>query len=94
MQIVLYVLAGLFVLLSLLAIIKKPGSVSHNPMEGKKVVFVENASEPMNADGVWSHLEAVGDSKPKGGLYNLIIKRLFGIILSFCGLVILSPFFL
>ena len=94
MQIVLYVLAGLFVLLSLLAIIKKPGSLSHNPMEGKKVVFVENASEPMNADGVCGHLEAVEDSKPKGGFYNLIIKRLFDIISSFCGLVLLSPLFL
>ena len=33
----------------------------NNPMEGKKVIFVENIMEPENADGVRGHLEAVAD---------------------------------
>ena len=97
---VLIIIASLFVLLGFIALIKRPGSIyknepgQQNPMEGKIVVFIENHSEPMNADGICGHLEAVGDSKPGGGFYNLIIKRFFDIILSFCGLVILSPLFL
>ena len=89
-----------FVLLGFFALVKKPGSIyknapdQQNPLEGKKVVFVEDPSEPMNADGVCGYLEAVGDCKPKGGFYNIVIKRLFDLILSFCGLVLLSPLFL
>ena len=97
---VLLIIANVFVLLSFFALVKKPGSIyksnpnQQNPLEGKKVVFVENSSEPMNADGVRGHLEAIGECKPKGGFYNSVIKRFFDLILSFCGLVILSPLFL
>ena len=94
------IIAGLFVSLGIVAIIKKPGSLyrnnpeQQNPMEGKKVVFVENNSEPENADGVCGHLEAVGDSLVNDGFYSKIVKRLIDIILSFVGLVLLSPVFL
>lgn len=62
-----------------------------NPFEGKKVVFVENEEEPVNADGVCGHLEAIGDSDRKAGFYEKYIKRGVDIVLSFGGLVVLSP---
>ena len=31
----------------------------HNLMEGKKVIFVEDSNDKVNADGVCGHLEAV-----------------------------------
>lgn len=80
--------------------IKKPGSVyrgkpeERNPMEGKKVKFVEDETEPANADGVCGHLEAVGESEDHRGIYDRVVKRTIDMILSFCGLVILSPVFL
>lgn len=79
--------------------IKKPGSVykdkpeERNPMEGKKVKFVEDESEPANADGVCGHLEAVGETEHKAGVYEKYVKRVIDIILSFGGLVVLSPVF-
>ena len=100
MLIVLMIVAGLFLLLGLIALIKKSGSIyknnpeQKNPMEGRKVVFVENPSEPVNADGVCGHLEATGESSHRAGIYEAIIKRLFDIVLSFFGLVLLSPVFL
>jgi len=65
-----------------------------NPFEGKKVIFVEDENDARNADGVKGHLEAVGDSDFRGGFYDRVVKRLLDIILSFGGLVILSPVFL
>lgn len=82
------------------AVIKKPGSVyknkqeEKNPMEGKKVIFVEDVSEPANADGVCGHLEAMGVSNHTASFYEKYTKRWFDIILSFGGLVVLSPIFL
>lgn len=62
-----------------------------NTMEGKKVIFVENEEEPENADGVRGHLEAVGESDYKESFYEKHMKRAIDVILSFGGLVILSP---
>ena len=100
MTYILFALSGLFVLFCIIGIIKKPGSIfrnnpdQQNPMEGKKVIFVENPKEPVNADGVHGHLEAVGETRIRGGFYNRIVKRFLDIILSFFGLVLLSPVFL
>lgn len=100
MIIVLEIIAVLFILLGIIALIKKPGSVyknqpeQQNPMEGKRVVFVEDSTEPMNADGVCGHLEAEGETNHSAGFYEAVIKRLFDIVLSFFGLVLLSPLFL
>ncbi len=86
--------------MALVGIIKKPGSIyknkpeERNPMEGKKVKFVEDETEPANADGVCGHLEAVGETSHKPTIYEKYVKRFFDIILSFSGLVILSPVFL
>lgn len=64
-----------------------------NPVKGKKVVFVhdENASE--NADGVRGHLKVVGNSSYSLTFYTKYVKRALDIILSFCGLVVLSPLY-
>lgn len=85
--------------MTVVGIIKKPGSVyrdmpaERNPMEGKKVKFVEDESEPVNADGVRGHLEAVGETEHKAGVYEKYVKRVIDIVLSFGGLVVLSPVF-
>ena len=97
---ILAILAVAFILMVILALAKKKSSVygnepkQKNPLEGKKVVFVENENEPENADGVRGHLEAVGDSQHKAGVYEKYIKRGLDVLLSFGGLVVLSPVFL
>ena len=65
-----------------------------NPMENKKVIFVEDENDKENADGVKGHLEAVGDVDYHAGLYDGFFKRLIDIVISFMGLVILSPVYL
>ena len=98
--IILIVLVAIGLVLGLIAIIKKPFSIyknkpsEKNPMEGKMVKFVYVDTEPQNADGVCGHLEPIGESKHKSGVYEKVFKRLFDIVLSFFGLVILSPVFL
>ena len=84
-----------FVATSIVAKLKKSDSVykndpdQKNPLEGKKVVFLENEAESENADGVRGHLEAVGDSDHKAGFYEKYIKRGIDIVLSFGGLVVM-----
>ena len=57
-MIVLWIVLGFITMMALLAVLLKPASVYHNkpeeknPMEGKKVRFVEDAAEKENADGV------------------------------------------
>lgn len=100
MVIVLEITAAVFVLLAVIGLIYKPFSIyrnqpkQQNPMEGKQVVFVEDLSEPMNPDGVCGHLEAVGESIHKAGFYEAVVKRLLDIVISFFGMVLLSPLFL
>lgn len=65
-----------------------------NPLEGHKVIFVYNDDEPKNADGAKGHLESIGMSDYKPGIYDKYIKRAIDIVLSFGGLVILSPIYL
>lgn len=97
---ILAILVVIFILMAILALIKKGNSVywnepeQKNPLEGKKVVFIENDNEPENADGVRGHLEAVGESNHIESFYERYTKRLLDIILSFGGLVVLSPVFL
>lgn len=86
-----------FITVSVVARKKKDDSVykniaeQRNSMEGKKVIFIGNEKEPKNADGVRGHLEAVGDSNHKESFYEKHVKRAIDIILSFGGLVVLSP---
>lgn len=99
----LYIAGGLMAILLLFgiaAVIKKPGSVyknhpeQQNPMQGKAVVFVPCADDPTNADGQRGHLEAVGSSLKRKGFYERVVKRVLDVILSFGGLVLLSPVYL
>lgn len=96
---VITVLGAVAVGMAVVGIIKKPGSIyknkpeERNPMEGKKVKFVEDETEPANADGVCGHLEAVGETEHKAGVYEKCVKRVIDIVLSFGGLVVLSPVF-
>ena len=86
-----------FVAVSIAAKAKKADSVyenepeQKNPMEGKKVILVENEEDPKNADGVKGHLEAIGETEHKAGIYEKYVKRGLDIVLSFGGLVCLSP---
>ena len=97
---ILVILAMAFILMVILALAKKGGSVyknepeQRNRLEGKRVVFVENENEPENADGVRGHLEAVGESSHQTGFYEKYIKRGLDVLLSFGALVVLSPVFL
>lgn len=96
---ILLVLFGLFIVMYIVAMIKRPESrykgniAEQNPMEGKKVKFIENVSEPENADGMRGHLEAVGVTEHHPSFYERCVKRLLDLILSFGGLVVLSPVF-
>lgn len=91
--------AASFAVMGIVAKKKKPGSVyddnpeEKNPIEGKKVVFVEDEADDENADGAKGHLEAVGKSEYKGSFYDKYGKRAIDIFLSGMGLVILSPVF-
>ncbi len=88
-----------FVGMNVLAKIKKGSSVykdepeQQNELYGKKVVFVPDENDSENADGVRGHLEAVGDSNYKQGLYGKYIKRAIDIVLSFGGLVVFAPLY-
>ena len=98
--IVIAIIGIIALVFALIAIIKKPSSVyknkpeEKNPMEGKRVRFVEDCSEKENADGVRGHLEAIGETEHHAGFYEALVKRLLDIILSFGGLIVLSPVFL
>ena len=43
-------------------------------MEGKKVVFVEDENDPVNADCLNGHLESVGDSSHIPTVYEVCVK--------------------
>lgn len=70
----------------------------NNPMEGKRVRLVECETDSVNADGIKGHLEEMpaGEEYPlhKRGFYEIFFKRLIDIVLSFVGLILLSPVFL
>lgn len=91
------VLGTAFIGVSIIAKKKKPDSVydnepnEKNPFEGKKVVLVEDENDNVNADGVRGHLEIVGESEYKPSFYEKYIKRSLDVILSFGGIVALSP---
>lgn len=89
-----------FVVMCIAAVAKKGDSVykndeeQKNPMQGKKVEFVEDENDKENADGLKGHLVAIGPSNSPKSTYNKYIKRILDIIISFGGLVALSPIYL
>lgn len=86
-----------FIGLSAIANKKKSDSVYENdpqhknPLEGRKVVFVEDENDKENADGVKGHLEDIGPSDYQPSFYEKYVKRGMDVVLSFGGLVVLSP---
>lgn len=86
-----------FIGLSAIAKKKKPDSVyesdpqQKNPLEGRKVVFVEDENDKENADGVKGHLEDIEPSDYQPSFYEKYVKRGMDVALSFGGLVVLSP---
>ncbi|MCR4638984.1 MAG: sugar transferase [Ruminococcus sp.] len=62
-----------------------------NPVEGRKVIFVEDINDPVNADGKHGHLEAVENSTHFPTFYEKYVKRGFDVVISFGGLVVLAP---
>lgn len=93
------VIGGSFVVLSIAGKGKKKNSVYANEPEqlnslvGKKVIFVQDDNDPENADGVKGHLEAVGNIDYKPNFYDKYIKRVIDVVMSFGGLVVLSPIY-
>lgn len=94
------VLGIAFIVMNIVAKKRKGDSVydndpeQKNPLTGKKVTFVEDENDEVNADGVRGHLEVTGISECKSGFYDKYIKRFIDIVLSFAGLVVLSPVYL
>lgn len=88
-----------FIGMSILAKKKKPSSIyendkeQKNPFEGKKVILIEDENDKENADGVKGHLKVAGDSNYNPSFYEKHIKRVIDVVLSFGGLVVLSPIF-
>ena len=62
-----------------------------NPMYKKRVVFVKDENDPVNADGKRGHLEAVGERDYIPTFYEKYVKRGIDVILSFGGMVVLAP---
>lgn len=93
-------LGTVFAGMKIWAKIKKDDSIymnepsEQNPMEGKKVIFVKDDNDAENADGVRGHLEAIGDSDYHPSFYAKYVKRALDVMLSFGGLVLLSPVFI
>lgn len=86
-----------FVGLTYFAKKQKPDSIfendpnQKNPLEGKRVIFVEDEKDKENADGIKGHLVEIGDSLYRPSFYEKYIKRGMDVLLSFGGLVVLSP---
>lgn len=93
------ILGATFFIMKKIAKKQYPESVyADNPEEqskykGKKVVFIENENDPINADGLRGHLEAVSEVNYFPTFYERYVKRGMDIALSFAGLVILWPVF-
>lgn len=98
-RITMAMLSVTFIVLSVIAKIKKRSSVyddepkQKNPMEGKSVQFIKDDKDKENADGVKGHLIEVEQRPVRKTIYDSYIKRGLDIIFSFGGLVILSPIY-
>ncbi len=90
----------IYVMLSLIGILSKRKSIydgeieQKNSMENKKVKFIFDDKDDKNADGIRGHLEEIGISDYKNSVYDKYTKRVIDKIISFIGLIVLSPIFL
>lgn len=100
-NVVLTTIAVVFTTLTVVGLIKKPGSVyesepeEQNPFKNRRVRFVEDENDDINADGVRGYLEIVSDAHTprRRSFYERYVKRCIDIILSGLGLILLSPVF-
>lgn len=98
-MIVCYIVLSIIVFITFGALLYKPFSVykdkpnEHNPLEGKRVVFIPDESEKENADGVRGRLEAIGNVAHETSFYEAVVKRVLDIVISFVSLALLSPVF-
>lgn len=94
------IIGVIFIVMSIFAKKKKSDSLykdepkQKNPFEGKKVVFIADPEGKENADGERGYLESIGETEYCPKIYDKYIKRILDIILSFGGLVILSPVYM
>lgn len=94
------VLIVVFIILYVIGLLNKPYSVysndqsNKNPFEGKTVEFIYDDSDDENADGSRGHLIITGNSSYKPSFYEKYTKRFIDILLSFLGIVLLSPLLL
>lgn len=99
-MIIVFIVITVFILISILGLVYKPYSIyenlpeEKNPVEGKHVRFEADANESENADGECGRLVICGEEEYKPTLYEKYVKRLLDIILSFMGIVLLSPLLL
>ena len=103
-QVVLAVICTAFIGMGIIALLKKPASTYHNdpeernPLEGKKVRFIQDENDPVNADGERGHLEEITDiaglPEHQPSFYEKVTKRGLDILFSFFGLLVLSPILL
>lgn len=97
--ITLIIFSTVICIMIIVASIKKNSSVyknnpeQRNPMEGKKVVFIEDENDRENADGSRGHLISIGEAEYHPRVYERFIKRLIDVCLSFFGLIFLAPVF-
>ena len=87
-MIVLYILLGMFIFMGYIALIRKESSAINddNPYlhPEKKNALPEDMRE---------YIKDVKKPERKKGIYEKVFKRAVDVILSFCGLVILSPIY-
>ena len=71
-------------------------SLEKNPFEGKRVRFVPDENDPVNADGVRGHLEEIPGTQAvrSASFYERFVKRGMDLILSFAAMIVLSPLLL
>lgn len=99
-KIILLFLVIVFIWMFVVMVEKKPYSIyenepnEKNKYENKKVRFVYDENDKVNADGVKGHLEVIENISYKPTFYQKVIKRFIDMLLSFLGLVILSPVFI
>lgn len=93
------IIGGIFIVLKVVAKIKKGDSIYKNEIEeqnklaGKQVVFVKNEKKSENADGERGYLESIGTINFQESFYDKYIKRTLDVVLSFGGLIVLSPLY-
>lgn len=86
-----------FIGLNMVAKKKKADSIyenepeEKNKLEGKRVIFVEDETYKENADGIRGYLKEIGESNYNPSFYDKYVKRSIDVVLSFGGLVVLSP---